>query len=540
VNDPLTRRFFLKGIGGATLALPMLPSLLTPSEARAQTAQNRKRYMHFFTEHGGLFGANVFPADSTLTAQQTYAGFPIRRGALAPTTASGVTTLSPLLSASSSVLTAGLVGKMNVLRGLDIPFGIAHYHGGTLGNYASNNGDNPTSAAMQANKRPTIDQVMANSSGFYTSLTGISQRTAVVVDPTQGEYQQLCCNYANPTARSGAIQPVTGTVDSLTLFDQFFPAGGMTTMAAPRPPIIDRVRDNYLRLRNGNRRLSTADKARLDDYIARIDDLERRVTAMPSTVACTAPLRPAQSNEDFRSATANYDITPSAHVKYYQLLVEVVVAALQCGLTRIAAMHLQSYWHSFSTVTGSSWHEDIAHQTPFATTGPQATMLAAKQLFFEQVLLYLVSKLDAIDDGDGKTLLDRTLVTWMDEHGNLVHQTQSIPVVTFGSADGALRTGNYCDYRNLSAVISPNTDYEGTIESGNKRFGLTLNQWFGNILQVMGVPRSEYQEADHNGYGVRPTTGGLGDCCNAGYTPTNSYPDAVWTVAGDMLPWLAP
>ena len=64
-------------------------------------------------------------------------------------------------------------------------------------------------------------------------------------------------------------------------------------------------------------------------------------------------------------------------------------------------------------------------------------------------------KLDAIPDPSG-TLLDRCLVTWTQEAGNLVHQTQSLPIVTFGKADGAVRTGSYLDFRNLSQRISPN------------------------------------------------------------------------------------
>lgn len=540
MTEPLRigRRFFLRGAGGFTLALPVLPSLLGAREAAAQAAQNRKRFVHFFTEHGGIWGRNMFPADATLTANRTYAGHVIRRGALAATNANGLATVSPVLQASSTRLTPALLAKMNLLRGLDIPFSVAHYHGATLGNYASNNGDNGGSTSMQANPRRTIDQVLAWSPDFYPTLDGVRRRSLVVADPSTSPNTQLSYAHANPAAGTGAIQPVTGTFDSLALFDQLFP-GVSTPGPAPRAPIIDRVLEDYRRLRDGNRRLSADDKRRLDEYLQRLQEVQRRV-GTPSTLTCTAPTRPARSNEAMRNSTAGYDVTPDAHAKYFQLVNDVLVAGLQCGATRIAAIHVPSAVHTFTDQPGLSWHDAVAHRVEQSDQIAQGHMVAANRRFFSEIFVDLASRLDAVSDGDGKTLLDHSLLTWIQEHGNMTHQTQSVPVVSFGSAGGGLATGSYCDYRNLNAKITPNTGYEGTVESGNKYFGLTMNQWFGNVLQVLGVPRTAYQEPDHDGYGKRPTQGGLGDCCNAQYTLTSAYPQAVWSVAGERLPWLTP
>ena len=47
------RRRFLSGVGGATLALPVLPSLFSAKEAQAQMAGS-KCLATFMTPHGGL------------------------------------------------------------------------------------------------------------------------------------------------------------------------------------------------------------------------------------------------------------------------------------------------------------------------------------------------------------------------------------------------------------------------------------------------------------------------------------------------------
>src|SRR5262245_32751366 len=126
-SDKFSRRFFLRGAGGVTLALPILPSLLTASEARAQAATNRRCYVHLNLLQGGPSGSNMYPADATLTDTLSYAGRNIRRGNLVGAAANGTTKVSEVLAAPSTVLTPALISKMNVLRGVDITFNVAHH-----------------------------------------------------------------------------------------------------------------------------------------------------------------------------------------------------------------------------------------------------------------------------------------------------------------------------------------------------------------------------------------------------------------------------
>ena len=58
-----------------------------------------------------------------------------------------------------------------------------------------------------------------------------------------------------------------------------------------RPPVVDRILDSYKRLRNGSKRLSQEDKARLDQHINAVAELQRR---LETTVAagCQVPARP--------------------------------------------------------------------------------------------------------------------------------------------------------------------------------------------------------------------------------------------------------
>ncbi len=527
----LSRRFVLKGLGGAALAIPVLPSLLSATEARAQAAANQKRFVHFFTEHGSVWGANMFPGDGAVADRMTYATHEIRRSPLTAAVAGGVARLSPVLSAPSDRLTPALVAKMNVLRGLDIPFGIAHYRGATLGNYGANNADNPLSAEVRSiGQRRTVDQVLAWSPEFYGSAAGVTQRSVTVAVPDPYADAHLSYGYANPSAGTGAITNIQGNLDSWTLFGRLFPNAGTPTPT--RAPIVDRVLEQYRQLRNGNRRLSTEDKQRLDDYIQRVSEIQRRLGT--TSASCSDVTRPAVNNASLGNQPG-FATNPAEHARYYRLLTDILVAALQCGRTRVAALGLVSGTHDFSSeVAGPAWHDDVAHPAQDDATA-QRRMVDAQGAFFRDVLLDFVGKLDAVSMGDGKTLLDTSMVVWAHEHGSLTHQTTSIPVITFGKADGALRTGSYCDYRNL--VRRPKL-YGSPGELSNERYGLVMNQFHGNVLQLMGVPRAAYQEANHNGYGYRPRANMmLGDTNNT-ISTASAYPEAIWTAAGEMLPWL--
>ncbi|MDB4979525.1 MAG: hypothetical protein JWM82_277, partial [Myxococcales bacterium] len=274
-RQPLTRRQLLRGAGGFTLALPFLPSLVSPREARAAAAP-AKRFVQISTQHGGLWGSNMYPGAATLTESATYAGRTIKRGALALATATsaGGAQLSPVLRGPSTLLTPALAAKMNVLRGLDVPWYIGHHTGGHLGNFARNDGNGKDGQYMQVYATPTIDQVMAWSPKFYPDLATIRQRSLVIGS-------RLSYNWSNPSSPTaqnrGAVQEVAGSLDAPALFKQIFVTGGGADPNALMWPVVDRVAADYRRLRNGNTRLSGDDRHRLDDHMQRLSELQRRL-----------------------------------------------------------------------------------------------------------------------------------------------------------------------------------------------------------------------------------------------------------------------
>jgi len=113
---------------------------------------------------------------------------------------------------------------------------------------------------------------------------------------------------------------------------------------------------------------------------------------------------------------------------------------------------------------------------------------------------------------DANALLDNTLIACIHEHGKRGHESWNVPVITFGSAGGVLKTGQYIDYRNM-------TKRDDQVFT---RFGYPINQFLANALTALGVPKDQFEPLNKgpstifrasSGYGTsrfNPGDGGMG------------------------------
>jgi hypothetical protein len=521
----MNRRLFLRGASGALLALPLLPSLFRSRTALAQATQATKCFVHFRTPHGAISTANMWPADSALSEKMTYT-YEIRRGALTAVSSGGNSVISPVLSAPSTVLTPSVVAKMNILRGLDIPIAMAHNFGAALGYYDVDH-------QPPKDPRPTVDQVLAYSPSFYPNLGTVKKRSVAVSSPStsSGSYA-----YKTPGNRTSGVTGVQGSESAQGLFDTLL-AGTMSSSSQqnPRTPVVDRVLDSYKRLRNGTTRLSSEDKLRLDQHIAAVAELQRGLKA-PLAAGCQVPSRPSPDNLSLRPM----DGAPTKNVQFFTMINQIVSVAMNCGATRVVTYFIdennQALTFTSRAAQGEDWHNNVAH-TASKTAQGQDLIKQFNQVFFSSVYMDLVNKLDGMADGQGGTLLDHSLVAWGQESGQLTHWAFCMPVITAGSAGGAIKTGSYCDYRNMSYR------WGGDSGSGNESnslwTGLIYNQWLTTVLLAMGVPQSEWAETTHPGYGARVSLPSDFFAYSPGTPKTaDVYSDAMWQKTGEILPFL--
>ncbi|HET6585932.1 MAG TPA: DUF1552 domain-containing protein [Nannocystaceae bacterium] len=168
--------------------------------------------------------------------------------------------------------------------------------------------------------------------------------------------------------------------------------------------------------------LSAKDQQRLDAHGDSIRELELSLTAV-----CDPPEAPV----DVNSETA------------IDRLSDLMSSALGCGLTRIASMQVRiadndnTLYPWVGLDTGG--HHTMSHDSG----GPAQGTLAQLYRWYAERFAYLLDRLAAIPDADGRTVLDNTLVIWGSELGQAWnHDISNVPFVFAGATD-LLRGGRY-------------------------------------------------------------------------------------------------
>lgn len=488
--DRVSRRQFLLGAGGTALALPLLPSLL-PREVRAATeaaASSERYFVHMMTWHG-VFQSQFFGPllDQAPAQSMSYGGITVRAAALAAAakTVGDRTVLTDILQAKSSALTPRMLSRMNVINGLDFATGVGHNRGGTLGGDASN---------------PTIDQVLAGSRSFY---------------PTTVLQPAIVRNLVSLTkSGTGTVQTEATAESNVKLFDRLFKTsmsgGGSGNAPADQTVLVDKVKE-HAGLVMADTACSADCKARLGNYLDLLSDVQSK---LQTTVNSSFP-RPTTDTAALEAASGFYG-QPASQAQCEQLWNDIVVAAFAAGISRVYVNGPNTY--TFGPSPEFAWHNDYAHALD--DPAKRAGFNAAVQLQFESGLLDIANKLDQIKAADGSTLFDKSLITSGFELGSGGnpghHHNRCIPVVSLGNAGGYLKTGQSLDYRDLNSFSWSSDPHWYS--------GLLYTQWMGMVLRALGVSNADMTTT---AWGYPNVRGANGD-----------HTDAIWSVAGQDLPWM--
>ncbi len=389
------RRAFLKGLGGAALALPFLPSL--HRGAAAQGARPPIRLVIFHTANGQ----------------------PMRLWK--PTAQGNDFALSPVLEPL-----APFKRKLLVLSGLDMP-AVGGPNGHETGTSTVLTGAEPTLLGAGG---PSVDQIAAQRIGGQTPLRSLE----LGVQTVPGKL-----GYVSYLDRD---QPVPTENDPARawrrVFGEFRPGAPAAGGLDPRDrSVLDAVRGDYARV---NARLGAADRRKLDAHLEQVRELERRFSApIAPGAACAVPAAPADGISRFPDVGRSH--------------LALVAAALACDATRVASV----MWQEGSNNASFDWadpavhrsHHEISHtiltNTPVLSTQEERELLAINQWYARQFAEFL-GRLDAIPEGDG-TLLDHTVVVWTNELSDgFVHSRTDMPFVVAGGGAAGLRTGRWMDF----------------------------------------------------------------------------------------------
>jgi hypothetical protein len=165
------------------------------------------------------------------------------------------------------------------------------------------------------------------------------------------------------------------------------------------------------------------------------------------------------------------------------------VASLQWSTAESTVIHewLPLEYHGTREHHMMTHNESVDVSTMADNVDSQTAMTIRSDLtkvhtWYAEKFAYMLGRLKAIDEGNGKSLLDNMLFFWTNELGEGgKHTYVNVPMVLAGSCGGQLPTGRYLDF------LGGRMPGYGNGMAHNKLF-VTFMKLFGMEGDIFGLP----------------------------------------------------
>jgi len=394
----ISRRAVLRG-AGVTMALPWLESFPAFADSTSAAAFP-KRFAVLFMGNGvneDHWDAQGSGADMVLSK-----------------------TLAPL---------EPLKHKINVIHGLFHERAIGHgIHPAQTGSLLS--GANIQKGAI-IKAGITVDQVLASRIGQDTAQSSI---VLACEQPMTGYHEtNYSLAYSSHISWQTPDSPVPNEVYPSLAWDNLFEnRGSLRNMS-----ILDRVKGDAETL---SLAISSSDKAKLDEYLTSVREVEKRVEGMRKSKDKAEDLA-KQKNRPVFTMDRPANGLPEDLREHARLMCDIIAIAFQTDKTRVAtlllARDLGALYYPFLEVREG--HHSASHNN----NSDDYERIAR---FHLGQLAYLAARLDSMPEGNG-TVLDNSCLMWLSNMWiGRKHDNTRLPLVLAGGLGGTLQTGRTLDY----------------------------------------------------------------------------------------------
>jgi hypothetical protein len=396
----LSRRTFLHGVG-VSLALPLLDSMVPAATALAQTAAKpRTRLGCIYFPHGAIMPRWTPATDG--------AGFELSE------------ILQPLKP---------FYDQINVVS--DLRHALAYGSGATANH-------NRAAAAFlsgafakpgaEASLGITVDQLAAQKIGQDTPLPSLE---LMIEEPSVNCGDGLSCSYRDTISWAGPKSPLPMQNNPQVVFERLFGDGSTSALRRARRDQSLSLLDSVLGEASSlQQKLPTSDRARLDQYLTDVREIERRVQKVGQQLSDDLPIPAAPTG------------VPRDIEEHMKLMYDLQVLAWQADITRVSTFltckELSNAVYPKSGIR-DAFHI-LSHHSNVKENIERFTQL---NRYHVGLFTYFLEKLRSTADGDG-TLLDHSVVVYGSglSDGNQ-HNHTDLPVILAGGASGRLKGGRH-------------------------------------------------------------------------------------------------
>lgn len=409
----LPRRTFLRGLGTAAIALPMLDAM-TPALAATGSAVTKApiRLSFVYVPNG------IVMKDWTPQAAGT--SFEFTR------------ILKPLESLREDLF---------VLSGLE------DHNGNALGDGAGDHARAGASFLTGVHCKKTAgadiqagisaDQIAAQAVGSKTRFTSLElgcEDSRTVGNCDSG----YSCAYTNSLSWRTPTTPMPPEVNPRMAFERLFGTIDLsldpatrTRRAEYRKSILDMVRDDTQKLVGT---LGRADRRKMDEYLFAVREIEKRIASAE------------KENHDVLPTIEKPAGIPITFDEYAKLMYDLQVMAFQTDLTRVTTLVMgrEGSMRVYPEIGVPDPHHPLTHHR----NNPEWIEKVAKiNCLHTELFAYFLKKLKDTPDGDG-TLLDHSMIVYGSglSDGNR-HSHEDLPLLLAGGGGGSLKPGRHIAYK---------------------------------------------------------------------------------------------
>jgi hypothetical protein len=420
----LNRRTVLRGAGSIAIALPWLEIMGEEKVAHAQAAGTAKRFLSVYTP-GGTVLEKFWPSSAT-----------------DPSTSSILAPLAPVKD------------KLLVMKGLNMDCAKGEQHqAGIIGLLT---GSKQLGSPNDFSSYASIDQVIATRiQGDMATRKPRGSLQMAVRWATGKSHGLLHPINALNLEDTPTVTPIPPRLDPQEIFTDLFgtltPDSGTSGVDARierRKSVLDFVDKRYAAL---SAKLGAADKAKLENHLTKIRDIERALdSGIVSSGTCKAPTKvdtkgynPTTGLMSGDAGEIKDETSDEMIPTVGKFMMDMMVMAFACDVTSVGSFQWSDTEakHTFPWLQLGNHHHFYQHDGGF-----QPAECEKIGIWYSQMHAYLLGALDAVEVAAGKTLLDESVVFFGSELAHPpTHEKKGMPLMLAGGG-GGLKGGRMLDF----------------------------------------------------------------------------------------------
>lgn len=414
-NRYISRRTVLRGLG-ATVALPFLDAMIPARKAFGSTPTAPPRLVAIEMIHGAA-GSNSLGIEKNLWSP----------AAVGPDFDLTPSSLSPLEPFREHVTIVSNTDVRNAEAFTSPEIGGDHFRSSSV--FLTQSHPRQTEGS-DIHAGMSLDQIYAKKFGQDTPIPSI-QLCIENVDQSGGCSYGYACVYMDTISWASPTQPLPMIRDPRLAFDQMFGAGGTPEKRAARRKasrsILDWLPDEVARLQ---RELGPSDRKRLDDYLANVREVERRIQKIEER----------NSSGEMRELPDAPIGVPDNYGEHVRLMFDLMHLAFQSDMTRVFAFKM-SRDVSGRVFPESGVMEGFHNASHHRNQEKNIVAFSKINRYHVGLVPYFLEKLQNTQEGN-TTLLDKSLVFYGCAMGDPnIHNHKRCPLFLAGHANGKLHGG---------------------------------------------------------------------------------------------------